>query len=148
VIGTVATAAFAVGTLAGCERPVPEVGAFSSGEFVQASASLWCFEGEAYTAPGACRETKESPALVKTQQGAAVAIEVPKVVKERGWFVRVVRGDEVVPGPIQKNKSFFRLAAEFPQGGSTMRIQVVALPQGANQGETSGVWEFSLVNAG
>lgn len=142
-----AAAALALGFLAGCEKPVPEVGALAGGEFSQATASLWCFDGQAYLAAGDCRENKQQPTRVKVRPGAPVAIEVPHDVKDRGWFVRVVDGqNQVAAGPIQKDKSYFTLAADFQQG-NTMQIQVVALPPGPGKGETSGFWEFALVNA-
>jgi hypothetical protein len=142
-----AAAVLGLGLLAGCEKPLPEVGAFAGGKFTQAKASLWCFEGEAYLAAGDCRENKQRPTKVKVRPGAPVAVEVPADVKERGWFVRVVDGqNQVAAGPIQKDKSYFTLAADF-QRGNTMQIQVVALPPGPGKGETSGFWEFALVNA-
>jgi hypothetical protein len=140
-------AVLSLGLLAGCEKPAPEVGALASGDFHLAHASLWCFEGQAYRNAGDCREDKQTPTKLSVRPGAPVAIEVPHDVKERGWFVRVVDGqNEVAAGPIQKDKSYFTLSADF-QRGNTMNIQVVALPQGAGQGETSGFWEFALVNA-
>jgi hypothetical protein len=147
VLATAAAGVLALGSLAGCEKPLPEVGALAGGEFAHATASLWCFEGDAYLAAGDCRENKQSPTRLTVRPGAPVAVEVPKVVRERGWFVRVVDAeDKVAAGPIQKDRSYFTLAADFQQG-NTMQIQVVALPQGPNQGETSGFWEFSLLNA-
>lgn len=146
-IAALAAAALGLGLLTGCEKPLPEVGVLADGEFKHATASLWCFEGQAYLAAGDCRENSHTPEKVLVRPGAAVAVEVPKAVKERGWFVRVVDGqNQVGAGPIQKDKTYFTLAADF-QRGNTMQIQVVAIPQGPNQGETSGFWEFSLVNA-
>jgi hypothetical protein len=142
-----ALAALGLGLLAGCQKPLPEVGAFADNEYARATASLWCFEGQAYTAPGACRENPHARTEVKVRPGGPVGVEVPAEVRERGWFVRVVDGkNQVAAGPIQKDKSYFRLSADFARG-NTMTVQIVALPQGTNQGETSGVWEFELVNA-
>ena len=147
VLASLAAAALSLGALAGCEKPVPEVGALAGGEFAQAEASLFCFEGEAYRQVGDCREHRRTPTKLSVRPGAAVAVEVPKVVKDRGWFVRVVDGaSKVGAGPIQKDKSYFTLAADFSQG-NTMQIQVVALPDGPGKGETSGFWEFALINA-
>ncbi len=143
---TLAAAALGLGLLAGCERPLPEVGAYADGEFFQAGAALWCFEGQAYLAAGSCREEDESPTRVDVRNGAMVMIEVPQQVKERGWFVRIVDGQTVVPGPVQKDKSVFRISPSFPEKG-TIELQVVALPEGPGMGETSGFWEFTLVDA-
>jgi hypothetical protein len=147
VIATLATAVLGLGLLTGCEKPLPEVGALAGGEFAKTTATLWCFEGQAYTAAGKCRENKHTPTRLKVRPGAPVAVEVPADVKDRGWFVRIVDGkNQVAAGPIQKDKTYFTLAADFQQG-NTMSIQVVALPQGPGEGETSGFWEFALVNA-
>lgn len=147
VIATLATAVLGLALLTGCEKPVPEVGALAGGKFATTSATLWCFEGQAYTASGECHENKHTPKRLKVRPGGAVAVEVPHDVKDRGWFVRIVDGkNQVAAGPIQQDKTYFTLAADFQQG-NTMQIQVVALPQGPNEGETSGFWEFALVNA-
>lgn len=142
-----AAAALGLGLLAGCEKPTPEVSANSGGDFVQAEATLYCFEGQVYATGGhTCREEVQSPPSLTVRPGEQVAIEVPKDIRERGWFVRIVTGDQKVsPGPIQKDRTYFTFSADF-SSGNALGVQVVALPASPNAGEISGVWEISLLN--
>jgi hypothetical protein len=131
--------------LAGCQKPVPEVGIVSGGTYLTQPASTYCFT--LGPAPK-CRTGHEAPREVHVREGAAIGVSVPRDVADSPWYLELSLPGQPATAqrsPIQEvGTTYLSLTPRFATA-PRLQAEVVSGRFDGRQLLEAGRWRFLLV---
>lgn len=142
----VLTAGLSLVTLAGCQKPVPEVGVVSGGTYVSQPATTWCFTFQD-AAMNRCRNDTAAPREIRVKDGASVGISVPSELKDTPWAVVLsAPGTASTPerSPFQVGKTYLSLTPKL-ETTPQLLAEVVSYDSDGQTVRATGLWRFVLV---
>src|SRR6476661_2780522 len=139
------SAAVALVTLTGCQKPTPTVSLVSGRQSVHSDATIYCFEGQSASQQN-CRTDVHTPTALPIKVGQQVGIDVSKQLADAGWVVVLPGGDEDPSNDQASGKQDSHYFAFTPEPSmfqnGPVRLEVRMLDDGRTDAPTIGNWQF------
>ncbi len=126
-------------TVAGCQKPLPEVTVTVGSKSVSAAPTRYCFSGQS-AAQNNCRGSNQATNEIRVHSTSALSIDVPPSVASSGWYV--VMNNQRNQSPLHTHYIRIPLNAS---GLDTGRLDFQVFQAGATPQEFKGAWSFTLV---
>jgi hypothetical protein len=129
-------------SLTGCDKPTPEVTAFSGRHSAQAQAVCWNPE-PARVSAGDCQVVGSKAPTIEVVPGSTVGISVDKEIADSGW-IPAIGNQRLTPGTL--SDTYYRLAlSESDLRNSPLELRIFAVA--GSESQTRGLWLFELKRA-
>jgi hypothetical protein len=132
--------------LAGCQKPVPDVGVYSGGTYLSQPATTYCFTLDD-AAANHCRADDPAALEVPVREGSAVGISVPSELSDTPWVVVLSvpgSGAKAQRTPYQIGKSYLSLTPTFSRSARVV-AEIVAYRSDGRAVRPVGLWRFEFV---
>jgi hypothetical protein len=141
----VLTAAVALLALAGCQKPVPDVAAYTGGHYLNEPAATYCFSVDD-AAANRCRVREAPPREIRVRDGKAVGFDVPSELHHTPWVVVLsIPGSRTAQrSPYQVDRTHLSVTPDFSTSPRIL-AEIVAYSSDGRAVRLTGLWRFLLV---
>jgi hypothetical protein len=136
-------------TLAGCQKPAPQVTVVSGGDSAHAEARQYCGNGAIRTTSDCLVKGAPAQTVLQVRQGDTVGIDVDKALTKKAWSVYNLDTRQIISNGYLKGH-YFSFPADFSNASikGLIRLQVTslgALPKSdTDVPPLKGIWLIEL----
>jgi hypothetical protein len=137
---SLATAAFLMLALTGCQKPTPGVTISSGTHSAHLESTTYCRDGQTAAAKN-CVEHLDRIGRVEVKSGEPIGIDVDKSLAQHGWIVVLTDAKQ---RSAVLDTHYFSYTPDF-SSGPLVNLEIRSLSRVSNDATTTGVWKFQLV---